>query len=96
MYKLILISALMIVSSSAVGQSYGYRDYGANEYRYRSQTPGLNGYSNADMIRDQGNFLRRQLERDMVELDVRSNAMIDRMINERPSSQGSRSGYDRY
>jgi len=93
--KKIIFVALMIISSSTFSQSYGY-DNSYNEYRYRSQTPGLNGYSNADMIRDQGNFLRRQLERDMVELDVRSNAMIDRMINERPSSQGSRSGYDRY
>jgi hypothetical protein len=94
MYKLILISALMIVSSSAVGQSYGY-DNSYNEYRYRSQTPGLNGYSNADMIRDQNNHMRRQFERDMIELDIRSNVMRTEMLYEGYES-GSTGRYNRY
>lgn len=95
MYKLILISALMIVSSSAVGQSYGYRDYGANEYRYRSQTPGLNGYTNADMVRDQNNYIRRKLDNDMRELDIRSNVMRTEMLYEGYES-GSTGRYNRY
>lgn len=85
----------MIVSSAAIGQSYGYRDYGSNEYRYRSQTPGLNGYTNADMVRDQNNYIRRQLDNDMRELDIRSNVRRNEMIYEGYES-GSAGIYNKY
>jgi len=92
--KKIIFVALMIISSSTFSQSYGY-DNSYNEYRYRSQTPGLNGYSNADMVRDQNNYIRRQLDNDMRELDIRSNVMRTEMLYEGYES-GSTGRYNRY
>lgn len=89
--KTLFIVALLI-SSNAFAQGYYPRQDSGYEYIQRS--PG-GGYSNKQFVQDQMDRPRQQINRDMQELDVRSNIRRYEMING-GKGDGGYGRYDRY